>query len=483
MRLKKQKGREILKKLKMTTIYMIVSAIFLTSCVFYYGGRFIYYYSVSKGKIVQTSSNLNEILTQPVNLVVEGDGLQVDGKKYVYRGEPSDNYVYYSGMLWRMMSIDEEGNIKMISDETLSVIPWGYETNDYETSIIRGYLNPQEGKENTGIVYALLEEPEKYLVPTKMCADKIAEPTEILGCEIAVEDYVGLMNVNEYFFANGVDSYLNTKTQQWTLTAKADDNTIFYVHTLGGIGNNTESTTDKYSYGVRAVITLKANTEITGGNGLEVNPYQITPLMDNEKSYALNEMKIGSHFAYENEIWRIVGFEEGKTKAIMMDVIKDEVGMPIKKAYSNKSAVYSLSKGSLGHYLNNEYVKGFEHPEYLASGTFYIGEFSNDTAYAMDKVKGKTIEAKVGLPQIYDIYTTNTLESDEYTSEIAYWTGNYKKSSELLTWVMRSGDWLFGDFATNEYAVRPVIYLNENIQVVTGEGTMEAPFEIMGVNE
>ena len=137
MRLKKQKGREILKKLKMTTIYMIVSAIFLTSCVFYYGGRFIYYYSVSKGKIVQTSSNLNEILTQPVNLVVEGDGLQVDGKKYVYRGEPSDNYVYYSGMLWRMMSIDEEGNIKMISDETLSVIPWVYETNDYETSIIR----------------------------------------------------------------------------------------------------------------------------------------------------------------------------------------------------------------------------------------------------------------------------------------------------------------------------------------------------------
>ena len=67
MRLKKQEGREILKKLKMTTIYMIVSAIFLTSCVFYYGGRFIYYYSVSKGKIVQTSSNLNEILTQPVN--------------------------------------------------------------------------------------------------------------------------------------------------------------------------------------------------------------------------------------------------------------------------------------------------------------------------------------------------------------------------------------------------------------------------------
>ena len=146
------------------------------------------------------------------------------------------------------------------------------------------------------------------------------------------------------------------------------------------------------------------------------------------------------------------------------------------KTYSKKSAVYSLSNGSLGHYLNNEYVAGFEHPEYLASGTFYIGEFSNDTAYEIDKVKGKTIEAKVGLPQIYDIYTTNTLESDEYTSEIAYWTGNYKKSSELLTWVMRSGDWLFGDFATNAYAVRPVINLKADTEIIGGIGTKNDPF-------
>ena len=462
---------------------MIVSAIFLSSCVFYYGGRFIYYYSVSKGKIVQTTSNLNEILTQPVNLVVEGDGLQVDGKKYVYRGEPSDNYVYYSGMMWRIMGIDEEGNIKMITNETISVVPWGYESNDYETSMVRWYLNPEEGNENTGIMYSVLEEPETYLVPTKMCADKIVEPTEVLGCEITVEDYVGLMNVNEYFFANGVDSYLNIGTQQWTLTAKADDNTIFYIHTLGGIGNNTESTTDKYSYGVRAVVTLKANTQITGGNGLEVNPYRITPLLDNEKTYALNEMQVGNYFSYENSIWRIVGFEDGKTKAIMMDVIRDENGMPIEKTYSNKYAYYSLKKGSLGHYLNNEYIEGFEHPEYLTTGTFYIGVYNFDTAYAIEDVKAKTVEAKVGVPQIYDLYTTNTIEGDEYTSEIAYWTANYKKSSELLTWVMRSGDWLFGDFATNSYAIRPVIYLHEQIEVVSGEGTMEAPFEIMGVSE
>ena len=91
-------------------------------------------------------------------------------------------------------------------------------------------------------------------------------------------------------------------------------------------------------------------------------------------------------------------------------------------------------------------------------------------------------KAKVGLPQIYDIHTTNTLKSDEYTGEIAYWTSNYKKSSELLTWVMRAGDWFFGDFATNKHAIRPVVYMKENLQIVGGEGTLEAPYEIAEVN-
>ena len=460
---------------------MIVSTIFLSSCVFYYGGRFLYYYNVSKGKIVQSSSNLNEILTQPVNLVVDGDGLQVDGKRYVYRGNPVDNYVYYSGMLWRMMSIDEEGNIRMITDETVSVVPWGYESNDYEASLIRSYLNPQEGNENSGLFYSILEEPETYLVPTKLCADKSAEPTEVLGCKISVEDYVGLMNVNEYFFANGVDSYLNIGTQQWTLTAKAEDTTVFYVHALGGIGNNSESTTDKYSYGVRPVITLKANTNITGGNGLKENPYHITPLLDNEAEYKLNEMQEGNYFAYENEVWRIIGFEDGKTKAIMMDVIRDETEMPVMRKYASNTAKFTLDSGNLGYYLNNTYIKGFEHPEYLATGTFYTGVFNFDNAYSLEKVKAQKVEAKVGIPQIYDLYTTNTNMGDEYTAEIAYWTSNYKKNSELLTWVMKNGDMLFGDFATNKYAIRPVIYLHEDIMVMSGDGTMDTPYEIAEV--
>ncbi|MDD6467710.1 MAG: hypothetical protein PUF50_05970 [Erysipelotrichaceae bacterium] len=472
------------KKLRIGTIYMIVSAIFLSSCVVYYGARFIYYYNLSQGKLAKRTTNLNEILTDPIKLVVQGDGLQVDGNRYVFRGKEVDNYLSYSGFLWRIMEIDDRGNIKLITDETITVMPWNSTENDYETSLIRQYLNPIEGVEGSGTFYQLLDEPEKYLVPNELCADKTMQPTEVLGCKVHVSDYVGLMNVNEYFFANGVDSYLNTQTRHWTLTAKSDDNRVYYVFSEGGVGDNSESATDKYSYGVRPVITLKANLDITGGAGLKDNPYRITEdALDMEEVYALNSLPVGTYFQYENQTWRTIGFEDGKTKAIMMDVIRNEDETPLMYRFAKNTAKFNLKSGSLGAYLNTTWYNTFEHPEYLTEGTFYTGAFNSQTGYAMDKIKAATVKAKIGLPQINDLYTTNTLEATEYDPELIYWTCNYKDSFEWLTWTVRNGDWLFADFATEKYAVRPVIYLKDSIIITTGDGTYDTPYEIMEVTE
>lgn len=469
-----------LKNLRKGTIYMIVSAIFLSSCVIYYGARFVYYYNVSQGKFAKKTSNLNEILTEPINLVVQGDGLQVDGNRYVYRGNAEQNYVSYSGFLWRIMEIDDRGNIKMIADETVTLMPWSASGNDYETSLIRQYLNPIEGIEGSGTFYQMLEEPEKYLVPNQLCADKTKQPTELLGCKVQLNDYVGLMNVNEYFFANGVDSYLNTKTRHWTLTAKADDNHVFYVFPEGGIGDNSESSTDKYSYGVRPVITLKANLDITGGAGLKDNPYRITEdVLDMEETYYLNSLPVGTYFQYENQIWRTIGFEDGKTKAIMMDVLRNEDETPVMHRFAKNTAKFNLKSGSVGAYLNSTVLNSYEHPEYLTEGTFYTGAFNNDTKYSIEKIKASKVTAKIGLPQLNDLYTTNTLPGTEYDPELIYWTCNYKDSFEWLTWTVRNGDWVFADFATNQYAIRPVIFLKDSIVITTGNGTYDAPYEIM----
>lgn len=472
------------KKMRFGTIYMIVSAIFLSSCVLIYGGRFIYYYNVSRGKIVRSTNNLNELLTQTTKIVLKGDGLQVDGNGYVYRGNPTDNYVKYSGMLWRIMSIDDAGNIKMITDETIADLVWDGKDNTYETSNIRKYLNPIEGDETSGYFYSMLEDPQTYLVPTTQCVTKTKEAGEITACDVHVDgDYVGLMTTSDYWMADGVDSYLNIHTHQWTATGVEGDGVtqVYYVFPEGAISQNSESSTDKYSFGIRPVVTLKANLTITAGNGLKDNPYCITDeVLDPEKTYALNEMASGTYFTYSGYTWRIIQAVDGKTKAIMTDVIRNEDGTVYTRKYSSTSAKFSLNKGNIGAYLNTTFYNTLEHPEYLTEGTFYTGSYTMGGGYTLAKLRSATVEARIGLPQIGELFSSNTLPTDEYSGEIAYWTLNYKKNSELLTWVARGQDWLFGDFATNKNAVRPVIYLNEKVMLSgAGDGSIDFPYEIM----
>ena len=472
-------------KLKTGTIYMIVSAIFLSACVIYYGGRFIYYYNVSHGKVANKTTNLNDLLTETNNIAVKGDGLTVDGKRYIYRGKVSNNYVMYSGLMWRIMSIDENGNIKLITDETVTLLSWSARENDYETSIVRRYLNPIVEDENSGFFYSLLEEPDKYLTPTKMCLDKTLAPTEILGCNVTVEDeYVGLMNTNEYFFAGGSDSYLNTGVRQWTLTGVAGEEgtKVYYVYPEGGVNGNSESAGEKYSYGVRPVITLKADLNITKGVGTFESPYFITENLEENEGLLLNKFQPGTYFEYSGYTWRIVGFEEGKTKAIMTDVLRDENNVPVTRKFGN-AATFSVSSGTLGEYLNKTFLNTLDNPEYLTKGTFYTGAYTYSGKYTIEKIMAASVSAKVGLPQIYDLFTTDTLTGDEYDGEIPYWTCNYKDKGEKITWAVRGGNWLFGNFSKTKYAIRPVIYLKDNIKVGVGDGTYDYPYEISEVME
>ncbi|MCF0111965.1 MAG: hypothetical protein HUJ58_08680, partial [Erysipelotrichaceae bacterium] len=252
---------------------------------------------------------------------------------------------------------------------------------------------------------------------------------------------------------------------------------VYYVFPEGGIGNTSESTTDKYSYGVRPVITLKANLDIVSGNGLVDNPYRIVDdIKDNEKTYYLNEMPVGTYFLYSEDVYRVIGQEDGKVKAIMMDVLHKDDGSVYTRKFSSDTCKFTLDEGNIGYYLNNTWLNKQDHPEYLAKGTFCTGPYTYNGKYTQAKLNSVTVKAKVGLPQIGDLFNVNNLTEGE--EEIVYWTCNYKKNAEQLVWVSRDKDWLFGDFSYNKYAVRPVIYLKSNIIITTGDGTADFPYQI-----
>ena len=93
-------------------------------------------------------------------VVKDGDGLYYDSNtgEYYYRGANPDNYIEFSGDIWRIMSISPQGNLKIIKEDRIDLTGYsGVNPNDNYTGRF-----DEAGRRTTG--YCSLG-----LAPTKGC--------------------------------------------------------------------------------------------------------------------------------------------------------------------------------------------------------------------------------------------------------------------------------------------------------------------------
>ena len=88
----------------------------------------------AKGNIIDKGTRPIELKN---NLVISGDGLYKDNNeddKYIFKGGNPDNYITFNDETWRIISLDENGNLKIIRNDTLTK-PWDeYNTRNSTTS-------------------------------------------------------------------------------------------------------------------------------------------------------------------------------------------------------------------------------------------------------------------------------------------------------------------------------------------------------------
>ena len=160
------------RKKRVYHILMIVNVILIVALVAYYGYRLVYYYRLEHQPAEEVKL-LSDKIIKDHEIVTSGSGLYQDENQemYYFRGEEVGNYLSYSGQLWRIMKIEEDGSIVLILDQVLSAITYGDE-NLYETSAMRSYLNTSDTA-YSGLVASMLNEPDTYLTMTKICLDEI----------------------------------------------------------------------------------------------------------------------------------------------------------------------------------------------------------------------------------------------------------------------------------------------------------------------
>ena len=442
------------KKIKLGNIYIFINIVFILGCFIFYGYRLIHFYRLEHPKI-EENTPLYELITLDKNITTINEGLYKDDNVYRYIGNNLDNYVIYSGRLWRIVSA-EDNKVKLITEDPQTSLVWSINTN-YENSYVRSWLNDENNELKS--FYESLSNTS-YIVNTKTCIDVVAEDS--LKCEQVVEDKVGLLSAYEYQKAGGEESYLNIGEYWWTSNTDKD-NVAWYVYSKGSLNNTSYSGTTYYSYGVRPTITLNGDIEVIRGNGTKETPY----LLDKTTENILNKKYVGEYLNYSGYTWRIIETDDEYVKIAMNGIVKNDEGEDL-ITYFGKSNYYSVSQ-DVGKYLNTTFYNKLTNQDYILEHDFNTGRYDKTYKYDFNKIAEYKEKAKVGLLQLGELFITDVPKYFLATRTIT--------SDNSIYEVLEEGRIYAGEL-TDELGLRVTMYLKPDIAILSGEGTNESPYVI-----
>ena len=490
-----KKEKEIKKKHVMGPIEFVfnfVSLVFMLGVALYFGGRSLYYYSKQNVKIKEEAMTVNGLIVQNNGIAKEGtDGLHQDADGYYFKGNVDNNYVMFENKLFRVMRVNNDDTVKLISENFVASFMWG-ENSNYKDSNIQNWLNKTD-KEHSGVYYNLFvnnkllkkteytedilkdgkiisyaefnkekeEEKEKLEKETKKEETtteevKEEETTKEEKKEESKEtDYITILTVKDYTLANGKSSYLNNG-KMFYLLGLNDDEENLYVEEDGSI----QSTDSLSGYGIRPVITLKKNTEVVSGSGTKDNPYVVK---SEDKNYVDSYIKLG------DDIWKVSNLEGDTLRLYLNDYLKEN-GNEVTRSYSSYNSIYDLGDWTnIGNYLNNGYVNSLSYKDKLVDCSFYTGEISDDAGYSFTNIYNKTVNARVGLLNIFDNVSNNELNDYFHinlTSEVGSMEYNTYSNGLLEE----------ADVRDTKHIV-PVVCIKKD-SIKNGEGNLNNPYKV-----
>ena len=408
-----------------------------------------------------------------------------DSEQTFITGTNPNNYIWYSGKLWRAVSIDPSDNsVKLVTQWNISALVYNAVNNTaFEGSYMEQWLNDTSVDGFLGN----LREPEKFIKTDSVWNATLTTATTKPEKTTMVTDAVGLLNIYEYTmsYKNATSStgYLNNRLWWWTLTPY---NTSYVRHGDSSGSDNRNRPTN--SYGSRPSINLKSAVKIIDGDGTVDNPYRLQGDNDSPTGTLLSTRYSGEYISFgtgENNLYRIVSHENGTgTKITSAIPLKDSGNY---KTMSFGSNVTFSKDNPIGTFLNGDYLTS---GTYLTSDqvnmiedntTWYLGTVGIGANYKLAKYQDATSNslttttatAKVGLQRLGELMTG---QFDKNDNNANYWTLT-PYSTSYVRYVYSSGTGSnYGP--TNSCGSRPSMNLKQNVVITGGKGTKEEPFSI-----
>ena len=235
-----------------------------------------------------------------------------------YYGKNPNNYVSFNNELWRIIGVID-GKIKIVRNELLPSVTtdngvkigtsdgfyWNSQQqflkyyNTWEGTTLQTYLNGTYYNSINSIYKKMISEETYYLggpswenwdFLTASGYYDIERSDAVYSGNSTIKQNIGLIYPSDYGYAAG-NSCLSTYLYNYDSNCKDSDylfsgvnewlqsptsNTSNFSDTIANTGNVVPQVVNSDSLAVRPTLYLNSNVQITGGDGSQSNPFQIS---------------------------------------------------------------------------------------------------------------------------------------------------------------------------------------------------------------
>ncbi len=381
-----------------------------------------------------------------------------------YKGGSANNFLLFSGMLWRIVKVNEDGSIKMISEEAITNLRADYD--HYQNSNVDEWLQ--------NVFYPALHNPDNYLINSTYCVGNIQSMTDYGDeCSETITSKIGLLNISDYVNTfQGEDSSIFATS--FLLSHKIGNN-----YADAGIGADTTGSGVPTGIlaPIRPVITLRSDLYLLTGDGSLNNPYKLDDYQYGNANDTINTRLIGEYLTYSGLTFRIIGVDSNQNVKVIMaypwtvqpnnQLVQVDVSQ-----FENTKFKVSDSQ-SIAYFLNHDYL------DYINTNAIVDTEYeipTNTIGKKYYEYETEKVTAKILLPVSYELFSASGNQSINRTSSFLYLD---QSSNEELLYMVNGVNGKMFELNKNEfnlYSIRAVLTLKGTLKITSGNGTVNKPY-------
>ena len=380
-----------------------------------------------------------------------------DSKNFV--GNPDNNYLRISNMLFRIYGLDNNNNVIIVSDEDIANV--NYSKLDKWLDYYYDNLN---------------DFTKNAIVKAKYCNMNLTDTTlDTTKCSgYTKERNVYIPSVIEVNKAQGEENFMKPNTMSWVANKK--DNKIAYLTRKYFYLVENDKDYLAYSvdenYGVRPMMTIKGDTLITNGDGTKNNPYVFGDTKKAKGGSLLNERFTGEYISIDGYIYRIIKTQNDGTTKVISDFTVGE--LETTGDDTDGKITYNPSKKSSSAYYINNRIFEYVNTKYFTKHEIEVPIYKNRIIYG-EETKTKKYTVMLSAPNMFEMFSA---QPQNYSTN-SYWLINTSETKNVGAAIFQVGVPMNEKFDTGRvFGIRIVAFVKKGTTVSSGDGTTNNPYII-----